>query len=112
CRPLWLELCSSTLGGIGPPKPKGRATPMRTRARLTIVTALLSIASALPARAAEITLSFFNITGNSAVDAGIGEAQLSVTVRSIDGSPNQVDFVFTNSGPAASSITDIYFEDG
>src|SRR5687767_1578541 len=63
-----------------------------------------------------ITLGFENITANSTADADTGETQLSVTVegQGDDGSlgVNQVRFVFNNSGPDASSITDIYFDDG
>ena len=42
-------------------------------------------------------------------DGAIGEAQLFVEVVD-DGS--QVDFIFTNTGPLASSIIDVYFDDG
>ena len=58
---------------------------------------------------AGFTYSFVNITGNSATNAQIGEDQLAVEVSDIGGS--QVLFNFTNSGPLASSITQIYFED-
>lgn len=40
----------------------------------------------------------------------IGEAQLFVEVSSIN--PTQVVFNFTNTGPSACSIADIYFDDG
>lgn len=53
--------------------------------------------------------SFYNITGNSLIDAGIGEAQLSVNVTSTG--TDDVLFRFSNSGPLASSITDVYFDD-
>jgi hypothetical protein len=52
---------------------------------------------------------FYNITGNSAIDAAIGEAQLSVSVEEYD--TDEVLFTFLNAGSAASSITDIYFYD-
>jgi hypothetical protein len=55
------------------------------------------------------TYSFVNITNNNAGDAAIGETQLFVEL--FDLAP-QVSFVFTNAGPQASSITDIYFDDG
>lgn len=61
-----------------------------------------------PAKAA--TLSFFCITGNLAADCVTGEAQLTVNVTDPGG--NQVLFHFKNSGPNASSITDVYFDDG
>jgi hypothetical protein len=56
------------------------------------------------------TLSFSCITGNVPGDCAIGEAQLSVDVT--DAGPGQVLFTFLNSGLAASSITDVYFDDG
>jgi hypothetical protein len=52
--------------------------------------------------------SFDNITNNNAGDAAIGEAQLSMDVT---GNGSQILFTFLNSGPEASSITDIYFDD-
>jgi PEP-CTERM motif len=54
------------------------------------------------------TFNFYNITGNNLIDAGIGEAQLAVEVT---GDTSEVLFHFSNSGPLASSITDIYFDD-
>lgn len=50
------------------------------------------------------------ITNTSAGDAAIGEAQLFVDVTDPGG--GQVLFTFSNVGPLASSITDVYFEDG
>lgn len=64
---------------------------------------LCSHAEALP------TYSFVNITNNNPGDAAIGEAQLSVEILDLG---TQVRFNFTNIGPAASSITDVYFDDG
>ena len=43
-------------------------------------------------------------------DGAIGEAQLFVELTDLVGS--QVEFTFTNTGPEASSITDVYFDDG
>lgn len=56
------------------------------------------------------TFSFYRITDDSPDNAGIGEAQFSVEV--IEAGENEVDFVFRNGGPAASSICDIYFDNG
>ncbi len=53
---------------------------------------------------------FICITNGSISDAGIGEAQLFMDVT--PEGDNQVLFTFTNTGPEASSITDIYFDDG
>jgi hypothetical protein len=55
------------------------------------------------------TYSFVNITNNNAGDAAIGEAQLFVELFDLN---NQANFAFTNIGPAASSITDVYFDNG
>jgi hypothetical protein len=52
--------------------------------------------------------SFYNVSNNTATDAAIGEAQLFLNV---DGSGGQVDFTFSNTGPEACSITDVYFDD-
>jgi len=61
------------------------------------------------ARAEPYVYGFEAITANSTIDPGIGEAQLSVEVTP---SGEDVLFTFRNAGPLASSITDIYFEDG
>ena len=42
-------------------------------------------------------------------DGAIGEAQLFVEVVDLG---SQVDFIFRNTGPLASSITDVYFDNG
>ena len=51
--------------------------------------------------------SFDCITNNSAASCGVGEAQLSLEVTQ---SGSTALFKFENSGPAASSITDIYLD--
>jgi hypothetical protein len=60
-----------------------------------------------------MTLGFSTIPNsvNNQTNAEIGMAQLKVDVSTVS-NPNQVKFVFSNEGPYASSITDIYFEDG
>ncbi len=58
---------------------------------------------------------FVCITNESIIDAGIGEAQLFMDVTDVGITPedrHQVLFTFTNTGPKASSITDVYFDDG
>jgi hypothetical protein len=78
-----------------------------------LVAAVAASAAFMVAGAAEATSStynFYNITGNSPVDAAAGEMQLSVTIS--DYGPGQVLFTFHNSGPSAMSITDVYFDDG
>ena len=57
-----------------------------------------------------ITLGFGNISANNVGDAAIGEAQLTVEVTDLGG--GQALFTFNNAGPDASSIADVYFDDG
>jgi len=69
---------------------------------------------AAPANA-QVTYGFYHVVepGDGATelaDGAIGEAQLFVTVS--DPCNSQVLFTFTNTGPKASSITDVYFDDG
>ena len=59
---------------------------------------------------ASLTYGFVNITHNDAVNATIGEAQLFMELGDPVGS--QVRFTFSNTGPEASSITQVYFDDG
>jgi hypothetical protein len=56
------------------------------------------------------TFNFSCITNNDAQDCQVGLLQLSVEVLAAPA--GQVQFIFRNAGPAASSITDIYFDDG
>jgi hypothetical protein len=66
----------------------------------------------ISAGASAVPLSFgICVSNNSATDCATGSAQLAVDVTGGPGG-GQVSFTFTNSGPAASSITDIYFDDG
>ena len=53
---------------------------------------------------------FQGLTANDIADVATGEAQLFVEVTDLGSS--QVMFTFTNTGPNASSITDVYFDDG
>lgn len=66
------------------------------------------VMSALPAQA--LTLGFQNITSNNIGDTAIGKAQLFVDVT--DAGAGQTLFTFRNIGPLASSICDVYFDDG
>ena len=70
--------------------------------------ALLVSALSVPAQA--VTYGFFCLSGNSATDCAAGESQLFVDVTELG--PQEVTFTFYNTGPAASSITDVYFDDG
>lgn len=76
----------------------------------SVATVALALAG-LASEASAATFSFRNISANNVVDANIGEAQLFVDVLAVAGNSNQVDLRFRNIGPAASSITDIYFDD-
>jgi hypothetical protein len=76
--------------------------------------ALASVAafSLISAGAAAVPLSFGTcVSNNDAGDCAIGSAQIAVDVTDGPGA-GQVSFTFTNSGPEASSIADIYFDDG
>jgi hypothetical protein len=76
----------------------------------TIVVVILSLILLCAHVEAAPTYSFVNITNNNAGDAAIGEAQLFVEL--FDVGSDQINFTFTNSGPEASSIADVYFDDG
>ena len=77
--------------------------------RISLIgTALLFLLVWTPGASA-VPYGFTNITNNNPGDAEIGEAQLFLDVD--NSGVNQVLFTFTNTGPAASSITDIYFDD-
>jgi hypothetical protein len=80
----------------------------KTHFKISISLLIFFIASAVSL--AGPVYSFERITNNSSATIGIGEAQLAVEV--IDSGIGEVTFFFTNSGPEASSITDIYFDNG
>jgi len=62
----------------------------------------------LPAAPAS-ALNFTCLTGNDAGDCAMGESQLSVAVTN---GGSSVTFHFSNEGPDALSISEIYFDDG
>ena len=70
---------------------------------------LLSVAF-FATTASAVPISFACITGNSVTDCATGEAQLSVEVTALVS--GQVQFDFMNVGAGASSIADVYFDDG
>ena len=74
----------------------------------------LFLFAVVPAHA--LRLGFDNITNNNSGDAAIGEAQLFVDVTGPFGGENlsatQALFTFLNIGTEASSICDVYFDDG
>lgn len=75
--------------------------------------AITGILAAAPVQAATLTFGCITAPLTSA-NCTAGAAQLSVDVRDLgfNGTYNQVQFTFNNTGPAASSIADVYFDDG
>ena len=63
------------------------------------------------ARPAHAGFDFNSLSANSVANAASGEAQLTMEVTA-GLLPNQVIFRFKNTGPAAMSICDVYFDDG
>jgi hypothetical protein len=82
---------------------------MRSPLKSLALAALTSL-SFYSASASADLFGFQCITDNNPVDCAIGEAQLTVDVTAWG--TNQVSFYFTNAGPNASSITDVYFDFG
>lgn len=78
--------------------------------RISIIVATLLASVIHASSGSALSLGFGCITGNTAGDCAIGQAQLGVAVTDLGG--GQVLFTFSNAGPAASSITDVYFDDG
>ena len=76
----------------------------------TIKVFLLLAGSALASAAHATSLNFDCITLNNDGDCSIGEAQVTVDVLDIGN--DMVRFTFNNSGPEASSIEGVYFDDG
>lgn len=74
--------------------------------RILLAAVLLGAA---PLAASATTLGFDCITNNKVVDCTSGESQLAVAVSDDSG---KLLFTFTNTGPDAMSITDVYFDDG
>lgn len=74
------------------------------------------VATCLPASAALVSYGFQCISPSVALACVAGQSQftMDVTDQQLSGSllTGQALFVFRNSGPSASSITDLYFDDG
>jgi len=79
--------------------------------RMYVTGASLALAfmAVLPMEARADSYGFTCITNDSATNAAVGE---QFTVDVTDAGTDQVLFTFMNSGPLASSITDVYFDDG
>jgi hypothetical protein len=80
---------------------------MKKRSLILTLAALCLFAASAKA---DLSLNFYNITNNKSTDAKIGEDQLTVKVQELIN--NKVGFLFENSGPKASVISEIYFDDG
>jgi hypothetical protein len=74
--------------------------------RLAITAAAIGLLAG-PMAANAVPFSFDCITNNSATNCATGENQLHLEVTDEGGFAK---FLFTNSGPLASSITDVYFD--
>jgi hypothetical protein len=81
---------------------------MKAVFRAVAFVAAALLASASSAEAA-VSYSFTGVSNNNATNTAIGEANLSMMVS--DNGGGFVRFDFYNSGPEASSITDVYFDD-
>lgn len=73
------------------------------------ITSALAAVAITSTASAGASYAFTNITGNNAGDAAIGEAQFSVEL--IEESAGFVRFKFSNTGPEASSLVQLYWED-
>jgi hypothetical protein len=77
---------------------------MRTIAGAVALAVVTTVSAAQAA-----TYSFVGVTNNGATNTNTGQTQLSVDVT--DSGSGTVSFAFSNSGPLASSITDVYWDD-
>ncbi len=78
--------------------------------RLTTLAAFVALTVATSTADAGWTFGFGEVTSNSAANVAIGESQLSMEVIQLRRS-DRVRVKFRNTGPEASSITDVYFDD-
>lgn len=78
--------------------------------RLTTLAAFIALALSTSAADAGWMFGFGEVTSNSAANVAIGESQLSMEVIQLRQS-DRVRIKFRNTGPEASSITDVYFDD-
>ncbi|MBL8446079.1 MAG: PEP-CTERM sorting domain-containing protein [Zoogloeaceae bacterium] len=90
----------------------GASSLLQQFKKASLAIAIAASIAPLPAFASSSTYGFGAITSNSAIDPGIGEAQLFVEVYDTGLGAGQAGFRFYNTGPLASSITDVYFDDG
>ena len=82
---------------------------MQKRIFVCLIAAAALTLCSRDAAASEFT--FGCITNNNAIDCGTLESQIVVSIELNATDSSMVDFLFTNTGPAASSIADVYFDD-
>lgn len=85
---------------------------MRSARAILILSSVMALA---PARAALMTYGFHCISSGVAAACASGQSQLWLDVTDQSGGSTltgQALFIFRNAGPAPSSITDVYFDDG
>ena len=87
----------------------GKGISMLLRSLTSAAAGVALLLLSAPADALPV-IGFYCLTGNLAGDCAIGEAQLSVEPKDLGG--GVVEFHFRNSGPLASSISEVYFDDG
>jgi PEP-CTERM motif len=80
--------------------------------RLSLCLLVVTAISFSTRDAAAADFNFHCITNDSADNCAALEDQLLVTIGLNETNSSMVDFLFTNSGPVASSLTDVYFDDG
>lgn len=84
---------------------------MRTNAIAPISGIFLALALFAAQVHASTTLSFYGITSSDSTGFAVQDGVASLQVEIIDIGNNQVRFLFTNDSDA-SSLTDVYFDDG
>lgn len=78
--------------------------------RIRILGPIIAFAGAVLASAQVHAISFTCISNEDANECAIGEAQFSASLSDLGG--GQVGITFSNSGPEASIIGDVYIDDG
>lgn len=81
---------------------------------LAATLAALALCAVAPARAELVSFGFHCISSGVSAACATGQSQFVLDVTDVfsGSSAGQVLFTFRNTGPAASSITDLYFDDG
>ncbi|RMH23920.1 MAG: hypothetical protein D6693_10500 [Planctomycetota bacterium] len=77
--------------------------------RFQTLSVIAALAGAGAARAASVDVSYTRITSNSGQNV---ESQFITTVTEVAGDPTVIDFIFRNNVGIASSISEVYFDNG